>query len=124
MTRANKDPELDIKRRNAAIENARTKLQELPAAGHENQILGVKSIEVGLRLAVQLSIVGLHELGNSYDKISRLLAAKGYTISKSQVAKLAQGTEHTPNPAILPVLINVYKEVSTVFWEAWQEVTL
>ena len=98
------------------IEVTKKKLDKLLTMKYQDDILGAKAIEAGIRLSTQLCILRLRQLGMSHGQISR---AEGIQVSADTVASWFDG-EYTPEPPKFKALIELYTNTDDTFWRSRQ----
>jgi hypothetical protein len=92
-------------------------LDFLPTVHYNDDILGAKAIDAGIRLATQLCILRLRQIGMSYNKIKEGLEEEGISVSLDAVSSWFNG-EYEPEPSNLKALIELYRSSDTAYKRA------
>jgi len=102
------------------INETKKVLDVLLDAGYDDDILGAKAIETGIKLATRLCILRLRQLGMSHGQISR---AEGIHVSPDTVSSWYAG-EYVPDPPKFKALVELYTNTDDTLWRARQIKTL
>ena len=98
------------------IKVAKRKLDKLLKMRFDDDILGAKAIEAGIRLSTQLCILHLRQIGMSHGQISR---AESIQVSADAVVSWFDG-EYTPEPPKFKALMELYTNTDDTYWRARQ----
>ncbi|MFC1907206.1 hypothetical protein ACFLW8_03875 [Chloroflexota bacterium] len=88
----------------------------LPEMSFDDDILGAKAFEAGVKLSTQLCILRLRQLGMSHGQISQ---AEGINVSPDAVLSWYDG-EYFPEPPKFKALVELYTNTDNTLWRARQ----
>lgn len=98
------------------IGETKKKLDILLGIEYDDDILGAKAIEAGIKLSTQLCILRLRQLGMSLGQISR---AEGIQVSADALSSWYDG-DYVPEPPKFMALMELYTNTDNTLWRARQ----